>query len=105
MSGLENRYQVQKRSNPDKRIDCIVLEFDDPIARVGIKAWSIAMLAAGYTQVFKDVQQKLYDYENPQPIEEESEPEDCYMCDGTGKSFDDSWFCTHCMGSGRRSER
>ena len=36
--GLIRKYEVTKLSNPTKKIDAIVLEFDDPIARVGMAA-------------------------------------------------------------------
>lgn len=61
-AGLEDRYQVIKRSNPEKNLDCIVLEFDDPIARVGIKAWSKEMRAQGYESVYEDVIERLKPY-------------------------------------------
>jgi hypothetical protein len=47
--GLVKKFEVTKLSNPEKKLDCIVLEFDDPIARRGIQAWAEAMLEAGIT--------------------------------------------------------
>ena len=46
--GLYKKYEVKKISNPKKFIDSIVLEFDDPIARVGIKAWADEMGKQGF---------------------------------------------------------
>lgn len=60
--GLETRYHVKKLGNLDKKIDCIVLEFDDPIARVGIKAWIKEMRAQGFERVYEDVIEKLKPY-------------------------------------------
>lgn len=60
--GLESRYHVKKLGNLDKKIDCIVLEFDDPIARVGIKAWIKEMRAQGFERVYEDVIEKLKPY-------------------------------------------
>lgn len=60
--GLFKKYEVTKLSNPDKPLDCIVLEFDDPIARVGIKAWAKEMRAKGYERVYEDVIEKLKPY-------------------------------------------
>jgi len=56
--GLYNKYKVER--NDGKPVgDCIVLEFDDPIAREGIDAWKNAMLCAGYEQVYWDVKRAL----------------------------------------------
>ena len=52
--GLYRKYDVTKISNPTKPIDAIVLEFDDPIARRGIRAWAVAMLQAGYLECAKE---------------------------------------------------
>jgi hypothetical protein len=52
------QYEQSKRS-----VEGIVLEWDDPIARVGIKAWAEAMLYMGYTKVYRDVIEKLKVYE------------------------------------------
>ena len=46
--GFYQKYKVEKISNPAKVIDAVVLEFDDPIARKGIRAWVTAMVGAGY---------------------------------------------------------
>jgi hypothetical protein len=34
--GILPNFEIKKISNPTKKIDAIVLEFDDPIARSGI---------------------------------------------------------------------
>jgi hypothetical protein len=57
--GFVQKYQVLKYKNPQKRIDCIVLEFDDPIARKGIQAWAEAMNDAGYHKCAAQVLAKL----------------------------------------------
>ncbi len=57
--GLFKKYEVRKLSNPTKKIDSIVLEFDDPIARVGIRAWAEEMKRQGFEQVYEDVMKKL----------------------------------------------
>ena len=57
--GLYWKYEVQKLSNPNKKIDCIVLEFDDPIARSGIRAWALQMIASGYVECGREVIEKL----------------------------------------------
>lgn len=46
--GLYVKYVVTKIKNPEKQIDAVVLEYDDPIARKGIRAWVTAMVAEGY---------------------------------------------------------
>lgn len=57
--GLYNKYHVQKISNPEKKIDAIVLEFDDPIARRAIRPWANSMIYAGFNKVGHDVHDKL----------------------------------------------
>lgn len=57
--GLEDRYEVVKRTNPNKQLDCIVLEFDDKIAREAIAFWALKMREHGYECVYQDVKQKL----------------------------------------------
>lgn len=57
--GLHQKYEVVKLDNPQKLIDAIVLEFDDPIARIGIKAWAEAMFLHGYHKVGIEVLEKL----------------------------------------------
>jgi hypothetical protein len=57
--GLYQKYVVQKIKNPEKKLDCVVLEFDDPIAIVGIKAWAKEMFKNGYHQVAEDVWTKI----------------------------------------------
>lgn len=61
--GLYKKYEVKKLSDPEKEIDAIVLEFDDPIARVGIKSWAREMLVKGYIQVYKDAVKKINEKE------------------------------------------
>lgn len=62
--GLFRKYEVKKISNLKKQIDAIVLEFDDPIARVGIKAWADEMHNQGFEKCAIDVWNKLYEKEN-----------------------------------------
>lgn len=57
--GLIRKYTVTKDANPTKEIDAIVLEFDDPIARVGIKAWADAMNEKGYHKCAAQTYAKL----------------------------------------------
>jgi hypothetical protein len=61
--GLYSKYYVKKISNPDKKIDCIVLEFDDPIGRVGIKAWANECEKQGYLNLSKDILEKLKQFD------------------------------------------
>lgn len=58
--GFELKYKVTKLSNQTKKVDCIVLEFDDPIAREGIRAWAKAMNEAGYHKCATQVLDKLF---------------------------------------------
>ncbi len=60
--GLYQKYEVKKLTNPAKEIDCIVLEFDDPIARIGIAAWADEMERFGYISAANDAREKLTEY-------------------------------------------
>lgn len=57
--GLYQKFSVTKLSNPNKVVDAIVLEFDDPIARQAIAFWSIVMMGCGYLKVASDTLGKL----------------------------------------------
>jgi hypothetical protein len=57
--GLYTKYHVEKIGRPDEKLDCIVLEFDDPIARVGIQAWASEMNERGYHKCAAEVFAKL----------------------------------------------
>lgn len=61
--GLYKKYEVTKLNNPTKKLDCIVLEFDDPIARVGIRAWADAMAKNGYYACATEVMRKWNEHE------------------------------------------
>lgn len=61
-NGLEHRFHVTKVNNPTKEVDAIVLEFDDPIAAVGIVAWAKEMKKKGYEQCHDDTMKKLNGY-------------------------------------------
>lgn len=58
-SGLIQKYEVTKISNPEKVVDGIVLEFDDPNAHESIWHWAKSMKAAGYDQLCWDIARKL----------------------------------------------
>ncbi len=57
--GIYQKYEVKKLSNPEKKMDCIVLEWDDPLAWDAIEIWGRQMSIAGYEQVWIDVRDKL----------------------------------------------
>lgn len=57
--GLFQKYEVKKLTNPAKDMDCIVLEFDDPISRVGIKSFADECKENGYIQLAKDIEEHL----------------------------------------------
>ena len=59
-NGLYKKYDVKKLSNPNKFVDCMVLEFDDPVARVGLAAYAEAAHNAGYKTLAADIRGKLY---------------------------------------------
>lgn len=62
--GLYQKYKVKKISNPKKQIDAIVLEFDDPIARVAIKAWADEMYKNGFHVCASETLSKCEAYED-----------------------------------------
>ena len=57
--GLYKKFRVQKVGNPTKKIDCIVLEFDDPIAQKAINFWADEMHNAGYIKCAAQTKQKI----------------------------------------------
>ena len=57
--GLYKKYEITKLSNPTKKVDAIVLEFDDPIARKVIMYWAIEMIDEGYEKCGKETLDKL----------------------------------------------
>lgn len=63
--GLYQKYEVKKLSKPDKKLDCIVLEFDDPINTAALMCWAYTMKENGYHQVFADVCERLQKHGQP----------------------------------------
>lgn len=90
--GLENRYEVKKIANPTKKIDGIVLEFDDPLSRAAILQWANTMRSAGYRIVHMDVLRKL---------------QICFVCEGAGSVYEMNFGghkqvdCKRCGGTGK----
>lgn len=62
--GLYKKWEVTKLTNPTKKVDCIVLEFDDPIACKGIEAFARACQDAGYEALYRDLMMKLGKWSN-----------------------------------------
>lgn len=60
--GLYQKYEVKKLSNPGKKIDCIVLEFDDENARPAIAAFADKVELEGYQSLADDLRAKLRAY-------------------------------------------
>lgn len=61
--GLIQKYEVKKLTNPNKKMDCVVLEFDDPIARVGIRAFAKALEQEGYSALAVDLYSRCNKYD------------------------------------------
>lgn len=61
--GLYQKYEVKKLTNPDKVMDCIVLEFDDPISRNALHSYVDILIDHGYEELAKDIYCKLAEYE------------------------------------------
>lgn len=60
--GLYQKYEVRKISNPDKNIDAIVLEFDDPMSQKPIMMWARHMSKNGFKKLHDEVVLKLKSY-------------------------------------------
>ena len=57
--GLNKKYEITKLTNPTKEIDAIVLEWDDPISRKGIRTWIEELKKVGYDTLYNDVNERL----------------------------------------------
>lgn len=57
--GLYGKYKVEKTTNPDKKLDCMVMEWDDPNGRKGIRAFAEAVKKEGYLLLYVDLDEKL----------------------------------------------
>ncbi len=66
--GFYQKYEVTKISNPSKEIDAVVLEFDDPIARRGIRAWAVEMYAKGFDKAALEATKKCNEYDLKQGV-------------------------------------
>lgn len=62
--GFLQKYEVKKLTNPDKKMYCVVLEFDDKLSRAGIVAFAEACRAEGYENLYLDLIAKCKGYEN-----------------------------------------
>jgi len=62
--GLYEKYEVTKLTNPNKELDCVVLEFDDPVQRKGIRAFAEAAADEGYHRLAWDLDRKCDAYED-----------------------------------------
>lgn len=61
--GLYQKYKIKRTDGKPVSL-AIVLEFHDPIARVGIYNWAREMMRQGYTQVYHDVMKELHIWKN-----------------------------------------
>lgn len=68
--GIYQKYEIKKLKNPSWNGRAIVLEFDDPIARKGIKAWAEEMRENGYYKVFDETMILLENYELKDKLKE-----------------------------------
>lgn len=60
--GLYEKYYVERTDGKNIDGGCIVLEWSDPIARVGIAAFSQAVRNAGYKALADDLDYELEEY-------------------------------------------
>lgn len=67
--GFKNKYLVARRDGRDIG-RCVVLEFQDKLGRIGIKAWSKAMRLEGYTKCADEVDTMLQNYESGKEFDE-----------------------------------
>lgn len=64
-TGLIHKYDVQRTDGKPIEYGCIVLEWDDPNARKGIKAFAEAVRADGYTSLADDLDRTLDAWDGP----------------------------------------
>ncbi len=57
--GFYKKYEVTKISNPNKFMNCVVLEFDDPVNWEAIKTFASSMRKAGYVAAANDIELQL----------------------------------------------
>ena len=55
----ELKYRVERRGDPKKVIDCIVLEFKDKTACYGILAWAYQMKVNGHLRLYHEICAKV----------------------------------------------
>ena len=70
--GFYKKYNVERFDGKPIK-SCIVLEFDDPNARVGIAAFSTAVRADGYIKLANDLDDLLRYFENSYESEDKDE--------------------------------
>lgn len=64
-TGLIHKYDVRRTDGKPITHGCIVLEWDDPNARKGIKAFSEAVRADGYESLADDLDRTLDAWDGP----------------------------------------
>lgn len=57
--GLLQKYEVTKYSNPRKKMDCLVLEWDDSNSWPAIRAYAKQVRSAGYHKLADDLEKRL----------------------------------------------
>jgi len=60
-----DKYSVLRLDGKPIKDGCIVLEWDDKLARQGIKAFASAVTSAGYLKLGNDLKSRLRDYNDP----------------------------------------
>ena len=68
-TGLHQKYVVERTDGKPIEHGCIVLEWDDPNARVGIRAFAEAVREDGYLSLADDLDRVLASWE---PVSNES---------------------------------
>lgn len=63
-TGLYNKYTVRRNDLKDIPLGCVVLEWKDPLARMGIRAFSTAVRLAGYIRLADDLDARLEQLKN-----------------------------------------
>ena len=57
--GLYMKYEVTRVGKPDELVDCIVMSWDDPLAREAIHAFAKAARREGYHALASDLFERL----------------------------------------------
>ena len=74
--GILGKFEIKKLTNPDKVIDGMVMEFDDPIAREALWDYASICYLKGYRKLCTEIRRKCNHYKEIDIILREIEYEE-----------------------------